>query len=305
MSTDRFMSYSLRPLLLALLLALLLILHLPFSKVEAGEMENLLPPISCGAGWKIEGKPALYDRETLSDRINGEAELYFPYGFDRMAAARYASGKNPAAGMDVEIYRMGSPLDAFGMYANYRQKDGRSQAVGAESNLSGSQLFLYQGRHFVHIQTTGSDAAEPVALIECARTVAAQLPVNVNRPPELAVFDRPEIIKDSERYLPKNLLGYDFLNRGIMADAVVNGTNFQIFLLLATTPESALAVFDSYRSQLAQVKIEPGGKSEVFLEGVDPLYGSVIVLRKGGCLAGALKFSEEKVIRSLLESLCK
>jgi len=301
MSTERFMSYSLRPLLLALLL----ILQLPYSKVAAGEMENLLPPISCGTGWKIEGKPALYDRETLSDRINGEAELYFPYGFDRMAAARYASEKNRAAGMDVEIYRMGSPLDSFGMYANYRQKDGRPQAVGAESNLSGSQLFLYQGRHFVQIQMTGTDAANPDVLVECGRTVASRLPGTRNRPPEFTVFDRPEIIKDSERYLPQSLLGYDFLNRGIMADAVVNGTNFQIFLLLATTAESASAVFYSYRSQLAQVKIEPGGKSAAFLEGVDPLYGSVIVLRKGGCLAGALKFSGEKEIRSFLESLCK
>ena len=89
-------------------------------------MEELLPPLSCGTGWKIEGKPAFYDRDTLSDRINGEAELYFPYGFDRMAAARYASEKLPGAGMDVEIYRMGSLLDAFGMYANYRQKEGRT-----------------------------------------------------------------------------------------------------------------------------------------------------------------------------------
>ena len=79
MSTERFMSYSLRPLLQALLLALLLILHLPFSKVEAGEMENLLPPISCGTGWKIEGKPALYDRETLSDRIPFDVEQLIPH----------------------------------------------------------------------------------------------------------------------------------------------------------------------------------------------------------------------------------
>jgi hypothetical protein len=86
---------------------------------------------------------------------------------------------------------------------------------------------------------------------------------------------------------------------------VVEGTNLQMFLLLGTTAESASAAFDHYRSQLAQGKIEPGGKSAAFLVGVDPLYGPVIVLKKGECLAGALKFSGEKGIRALLESVCR
>ena len=300
MSTKRFMVFSLSPLFPALLLLLLV----PCSTPAAGDIEELLPPVSCGSGWRIEGKPIFYDRETLSDRIDGEAELYFPYGFDRMASARYAAEKSPGAGMDVEIYRMGSPLDAFGMYANYRQKEGRSLAVAAESNLSGSQLFLYQGRHFVHIQVTGSGAADPAALAECGKTVASRLPGNRNRPPQLAVFDRPETVRGTERYLPQSLLGYEFLNRGIMTDAVVVGMDLQIFLLLDTTAESAAAAFDGYRSQLAQGKVEPGGKGTAFLEGVDPLYGPVIVLRKGGCLAGALKFSGNKGIRALLESVC-
>ena len=301
MNGKRFTTYSWRPLLPTLLL----LITVPFSTLAAGDMAELLPPLSCGAGWKIEGKPVFYDRENLSDRINGEAELYFPYGFDRMAAARYASVKNPGVGMDVEIYRMGSLLDAFGMYANYRQKNGRPLAAGAESTLSASQLFLYQGRLFVHVQVTGTVDANPDAIAECGHAVASRLPGASNRPPELSVFDRPEVVKGTERYLPQSLLGYDFLNKGIMADAVIEGTNLQMFLLLGTTAESASGAFDRYRTQLAQVKIEPGGKRAVFLEGVDPLYGPVIVLKKEECLAGALKFSGKKGIRAVLESVCR
>ena len=301
MNVKHFMAYSLRPLLQALLLLFIV----PFSTLAIGDMDDLIPPIFCGAGWKIEGKPVFFDRDTLSDRIDGEAELYFPYGFDHMAAARYASEKTPGTGMDVEIYRMGSLLDAFGMYANYRQRGGSTLTVGAESNFSASQLFLYQGRHFVHIQVTGTDYVNLDALAECGRVVASRLPGNKNRPPELSVFDRPAVVKGTERYLPRSLLGYDFLNKGIMADVVIDGTNLQIFLLLGTTAESVSAAFDRYRSQLARVKIDLGEKSATFLEGVDPLYGPVIVLRKGDCLAGALKFSGEKGIRALLESFCR
>lgn len=298
MSVKRYMMYLFG-------MPLLLLVALPFSTLAAADMEELLPPVSCTEGWNIEGKPLFYNRETLSDRINGEAELYFPYGFDQMAAARYSSVKNSGSGMDVEIYRMGSLLDAFGMYANYRQKEGRSLTVGAESNLSGSQLYFYRGRNFVHIQITGTDDSNSASLAECAKTVASRIPGNNNRPPELSVFDRPEVIKGTERYLPQNLLGYDFLNRGIMTDAVVEGTNFQIFLLLGTTAKSALTVLDRYRSQLTQGRVDASGKDTVSLEGIDPLYGPVIVLKNRDCLAGALKFSGKKGIRELLESVCR
>jgi hypothetical protein len=287
-----------------LLLSMLLLL-VPCAALAAVDMENLLPPSSCGSGWKVEGKPAFYDRETLSDRINGEAELYFPYGFDRMAAARYVPRIKSSAGLDVEIYRMGSNLDAFGMYANYRQKDGRSLATGTESNLSGSQLFFYQNRHFVHIQITGSDKASANTLAECARTIAARLPGNLNRPKELASFKRPEIVKGSERYLPQSLLGYDFLNKGIMAEAVLDGKNFQIFRLLGGTTESASSTFERFRSQLTGEKIEKGESGATFLEGLDQLYGSVILIKKGTCVAGALKFSDKNGMPDLLEKICK
>jgi hypothetical protein len=283
----------------------MIILPVPFSTQAASDMAELLPADSCGSGWQIEGRPLFYDRETLSERINGEAELYLPYGFDRMAAARYAAANKADTGMDVEIYRMGSPLDAFGIFANYRQKEGSSLPFGAESNLSGSQLFLYQGRYFVHIQTTGSVTAGPDSLVRCAQTVAFRLPGTTGRPPELSVLDRLETVKGSERYLPQGLLGYDFLNRGIMAEAVVEGTNTQIFLLLDTTTESASAAFGSYRSQLALGKSESGEDRPAFLEGLDSIYGPVIVLKKGNCLAGALKFGAKKGIRAILEKLCR
>ena len=291
---------AVRPLLL-----LLFLVAAPLCALAADDPKDLLPATSCGAGWRIEGKPLFYDADTLSDRIDGEAELYFPYGFDRMATARYASDKIAEAGMDVEIFRVGSLLDAYGMYANYRQKDGHSADIGAESDLSSSQLFFYQGRQFVHIQITGTENASSQAMTACAREVASRMSGKPERPAELSVFDRPEVVKGTERYLPQSLLGYDFLNKGIMADAVVQGEKLRIFFLLPTGSGSASAAMERFRSQLTQAKTLPAGKNVTEIEGMDALYGSVVVVQKDACLAGALKFSAEKSARALLESLCK
>jgi len=288
-----------------LLTALFFAVTLPLAADAAGGIENLIPAGSCGTGWKMEGKTVVYDQDTLSDRIDGEAELYFPYGFDRMIAARYESEKKDGAGIDVEVFRMGSLLDSFGMFANYRQKDGRTVALGAESNLSGSQLFFYQGRHFIHIQMTGGESTNPEAVLECAKAVAALLPGEINRPPELAAFDRPGIIRGTERYLPQSLLGYDFLNKGIMAEAAAGEGSYQLFRLVNAPAGPVSAAYERFRSQLAGVKTEPSTKNPAVLEGVDPLYGPVMVLMKGDCLVGALRFTDKSTVRPLLESVCK
>jgi hypothetical protein len=201
---------------------------------------------------------------------------------------------------------MGSLLDAFGMFANYRQQDGRALDIGAEDSLSGSQLYFYQGRYFVHLQTTGSDAVDPAALAECGKAVASRIPdTRKHRPAELAALDRSVIIKGTERYLPQSLLGYDFLNRGLMAEAMLDGSPLQIFLIPGTTSGSAASAFDSYRSQVSGGRVEPSGNGAALMEGVDTIYGPVMILKQGGCLAGALKFSTTKGIRALLESLCR
>jgi hypothetical protein len=286
-------------------LLFLLLLSFPGPALAVEELGALLPPVSCGAGWRMEGKPQTYDRDTLSERIDGEAELYFPYGFDSMVAARYASAQLPGAGMDLEIYRMGSTLEAFGMFANYRQKDGVSAKVGAESNLSASQLYFYQGRNFVHLQITGTERAAQEALVQCARAAAARIPTPASRPPELAVFEVQEVVRGSERYLPESLLGYDFLNRGLMADAVVEGSTLQVFTLLRPAKGSSQAAFERIGAQLAAGKTLSAGKNGSMLEGVDPLYGPMMILSKGDCLAGALKFSQKKGVGALLERICR
>jgi hypothetical protein len=90
-----------------------------------------------------------------------------------------------------------------------------------------------------------------------------------------------------------------------MAEAVIGGANFQIFRLISTDTRSVSASFGRFKSQLAQVKIDPEGKDAAVLEGVDPLYGPVIVLKKADCLAGALRFADKKGIRATLESVCR
>jgi hypothetical protein len=233
----------------------------------------------------------LYNRDNLFERINGESELYFPYGFEQLASARYADNKNPQSAIEADIYKMGSLLDAFGMYANYRRKDDPEARIGGEGSISASQLFFYQDRFLVRLQATGEASPAASVFLACANEIAKNLPKNSSRPKELEAIAFPEVVPKSQRYIAASLLGYDFFHRGLMADIMIKGEEAQLFLVLEDSRETARKAFNAYRTYLAAAgKVTPIGRSDsAGLTAVDPMYGAVVVEQVGRFVIGVVK----------------
>ena len=99
---------------------------------DGDAIKNVLPAHGFSKDWVMKDTAMFYDKDTVFDHIDGEAELYFPYGFDVLATATYINTKNPDLWMVADIYKMGSLLDAFGIYSNYRRASTMQVAIGAE-----------------------------------------------------------------------------------------------------------------------------------------------------------------------------
>ncbi len=274
-----------------------------------GALPDLLSPEACGDNWKREGKVLSFDRRNLFDHIDGEAELYFPYGFRTLVTAVYANRAKPDASIVVDLYEMGSPLDAFGIYSNYRKTDdkplSREAGIGTEGFISPSQLMFCQDAYFVRIQASGSTDLYREAFLTCGRELSRKLPPDRGRPRILDVLRIPEIVPGSERYIAQSLLGYEFFNRGLTAAA---GRGWmQVFIVITDSPENARTTLDRYRSYLK----ESGGKmikvtekaGQPAMSAVDPLYGNVSVTQNGRYLVGAAKIKEPVRARRILDSL--
>lgn len=163
---------------------------LPVSGAE-NAVDKIMPVPSCAEGWTLDGKVTIFDKDTLFDRINGESELFFPYGFERLAYARYENKQNPAIALDADVYTMGSLLDAFGMFANYRRKDDADIAIGAQGTISSSQVFFYQDRFFVRLQVTGATNMSRDVFLACAGAISQNLPRSTGRPGNSTYSTRP------------------------------------------------------------------------------------------------------------------
>ncbi len=201
---------------------------------------------------------------------------------------------------------MGSLLDAFGMFANYRRKDSTAAAIGVEGTISSSQMLFYQDRYLVRLQVTGATTIDKDVLLACGRAIAQNLPRSTGRPQELNAFLVPAVVKKSERYIAQSLLGYEFFRRGLIADAVLGKDEAQVFLVLETTSEAARAAFDRYHAYLktggSNVRVaESSGR--ISLEANDPLYGAVVVQQSGRFLAGAVRIKDRPAAKQLVEQV--
>ena len=270
-------------------------------------IKNILPTPGFTPDWVMQDRVTLYNSDTLFDHINGEAELYFPYGFDMLATATYLNKKNPEVWVVVDVYRMGSLLDAFGIYSNYRKADAAEIVIGAEGFVSSSQLMFYQDRYFVRIQVTGAASLEQDLFVACGRTVSRNLPTNAGSPRELEVLSgMPGVVTKSERYLAQSLLGYAFFNRGMIADFMLGGERVQVFVVFEHSPDAARKAFDDYRSYLkaeGQEMNVTGTTDRISLTAVDPLYRGVFVEQSGPYLIGAIRMKEASAAKPIVEQL--
>ena len=273
---------------------------------DSSTLAKVLPAPSCTAGWGLEEKISLYTRDNLFDRIDGEAEMYFPYGFDLMASARYVSKQNPQYAVEADVYEMGSPLDAFGIYANYRRSNDEDASIGADGTIAPSQLLFYQDRYFVRLQATGTVSVDKEVFLSCARAISHNLPADAGKPKELDAIVTPSVVGKSVRYIPQSLLGYPFFQKGLIADAVLESGQMQVFVVLDGTPDAARKSFNLYLEYLQKSKTQVSlntAPKRTFFEAVDPLYGNVLVEMHGRYLYGAIRIKDISSARQFMEQL--
>lgn len=179
---------------------------------------------------------------------------------------------------------MGSLLDAFGIYANYRTPALARAKVGAEGFVDESQLMFFQDRYFVQVMASGTLTQESPLFLACAAAVARDLPDGKAEPRDLALVKAPGLVPGTEKYFPEGLLGYGFLGRGLTAEVTLKGDRVKAVVVMGTSKEGVTRTLDAYAKYLNeskaafQVSREGSGAG---LHAIDPLFKGVVLLQSG------------------------
>ena len=252
---------------------------------------------SLGAWTRIE--PAVeYNKDNVFELIDGEAELYFPYGFKRVVAAEYAGVDDKDMTVSLEAYEMGSLLDAFGVYSNYRDEESKTAEVGTEAVAGSTQVMFYQDRFFVKARTNKTDRQEK--LLEFARQLSNALPQHKSAPPEPSMLDVKGVIPMTRQYIAQSVLGYDFFKKGIVAKAFLGDAPqkdvkpLRVFVLMSKTPGEAAQTVSDYIAYLDQSQAAhqwlPVDGAQV-LKAEDPLHKGVLLKQHGPYVVGVAKLA--------------
>jgi hypothetical protein len=289
----------------------------------AAPLESLLPKKDLPEEWAMVEGPQTYTKKTLFEHIDGEAELFFKYGFQKSVFAVYQSQKSREDQIEVDIYDMGSVLQAFGVFSRFRNED-RPGGFGLDSSLDDHSALFYRGKYFVMIYATGSSLD---ILRQFSELISSRLVDPSPRPKEISYFPKNGLKPGSIQYFPEGLLGHQFLKKGFQGTYVekvevkvkvkvedkdktkTGDKEFKLFLAIFKDSQEAMSALKAYKDDLSKKgKVSSGSIIEFetrALKGEDPYQGRVMVVQKGSYLLGAVGFEKEEEVENRLAEFMK
>lgn len=268
-------------------------------------LDKMLATKTLADGWAQTGDAKQYDKKTLFQLIDGEAELYFPYGFTRTAALSFVRNGDGQDAVSGEIYELGSPLDAYGIFSRYRDEDTKLTPLGAEGYVDGTQAIFYQDRYFVKLRVDKMEGASE-RLTSCAQMVSGALPQNKAKPALADILNIEGVVPQTEQYIAESVLGYALFPKGFVAEMGTAEPRPRPFVVLGESTDAATQIVNAYVAYLDKSKAKyewtetPGGK---VLTARDPLHKGVVLQQLGDKVVGIARLTDTTAGLPLLEKL--
>jgi hypothetical protein len=212
-----------------------------------------------------------FDRETLSDKINGKAELYLSAGFLRLDCQRIALSGRPDDWIEAFVYDMGSAPNAYAVFSLQRRGDGSPLDFAEFAYRAENALFMAYGAFYLELVASGIDQRLIEALEALARGFIARRPIAA----AAAIAERDHFPKDglaeaSIRLIPADAFGVSGLDRVFTATYAVDGGEMTAFLSRRKNPQEAVDLARSYVDFLKNYGGEVGFADE-------PVGGTAVV----------------------------
>lgn len=218
------------------------------------EMLKLIAePLPAGAVAKHAA--SFYGPDNLYDYIDGGADIFVLYGVRTLL---HVDLRAKAADISVDVFDMGSPDTAFGIYAAERSPDFHFIAIGAEGYQYEGMLNFLQDRYYVKLLGFG-DGADAV-LNTFARALSARIGTNPAFPALLSKLPAENRKPHSEQYMPTDPLGHPFLGPAYVVAYTSGDQESKLFVTVARDEADAqqrLKQLEQHFAKTGQCKPAP------------------------------------------------
>ena len=225
----------------------------PAAPPTSGEKSLIsLPP-----GQSPLSPPETFDAVSLSDKIDGKAELYLSAGFVRLYCQRFKDETAGEVWMEVFVYDMQTPQNAFSVFSAQRRDDAQPLNVAPYAYQTPNALFFVHGPFYVEI--VASDISDTIIqpMIAFAETFIANHPVQAQSIGEKELFPKKGLIETSISLVSANAFGYERFDKIFTATYKLQDSELTAYYSRRKTPRDAEELASSYRDFLVAF----GGKT--------------------------------------------
>ena len=207
---------------------------------------RLLPPEQFQSGWRYDFEPETFSAETLHEYINGEAELYRQFDVVEAATASYIQLQQNWS-LTVDIYDMGSALNAFGIYSHYRRPDLTFAEIGEQAIVSDYQIRFYKSRFYVQLNASLAGSGLQHVMRKWAGSIAEKIKP-VQKPALLQLLPDSLSVPNSARLYLSSFAGLEFGARFLVQSYQSDTTQFKAFAAQYSTPAEAKNLLETISS---------------------------------------------------------
>ena len=151
-------------------IVLICLLLLPLSAAGA---DLVIPDNGFYPGWEKSENLLTFVKNDLYGHINGGAELFHEFGFDKLLVQRYAGSGTE---INLEVYVMSSPESALGIYLMKSGRERPVEGIAARNTGNKSQFTIVKNRYFIMINSFMSDSALLPVMTALADMTLALIP---------------------------------------------------------------------------------------------------------------------------------
>jgi len=215
----------------------LLILGLPLTALPINDYPKFQQ-------WESLTEVVYYAPDNLWEYINGAADQFIDYGFSTVGVGEF---KTEGIQFSVDIYDMGSPLNAFGVYATESKGVKNRYRIGAEAAISlPSQALMIKGNYYVKLYVFEGELQEILGKT-ILNDIADKLAGSMTMPPELHNLPESGRIDRSEGYTRLGFLGLSDLKNCLYADYLdKEGEKYHYFMVQPDQDQTPKDIFEKF-----------------------------------------------------------
>jgi hypothetical protein len=197
------------------------------------------------SGVSREEAASFYKPDTLYEYIDGGADVYLLYDFQRLLHQNF---KTRDGELTLDIYDLGTPENAFGIYSAERSPRYKFVTMGVEGYRSDGTLNFVQNRYYVKLAASGTDALDSFA-----QMLSRRIGGTARAPALLAKLPVERRVAHSEQYVRKDPVGHAFLAPAYLVGYTWAGKQeSKLLLSVASDPAEAKARLDQFVKHFQQ-----------------------------------------------------